>query len=67
MTVLTIKCAWCGKITGEKDGKGNSGETATICPECAKRETIRYKKSASDHVYLTRKGAEEIKKRMKKE
>ena len=32
-----IKCAWCGKIMGEKEVGEESQETAithTICPEC---------------------------------
>jgi hypothetical protein len=34
MTELIIVCAWCDTETGRKDGKGESGYTSTICPEC---------------------------------
>lgn len=43
MTILKIVCAWCGKITGTKDGKGQTGETSTICDECSERENERLK------------------------
>ncbi len=37
MTVLIVKCAWCGKYLGQKDGKGISGISHGICLECAKK------------------------------
>lgn len=27
-------CAWCRRYLGEIDGKGQSGTTHSICPEC---------------------------------
>jgi len=35
MTILIVKCAWCGKIKGIKDGKGVSGISHGICKHCA--------------------------------
>ena len=32
--MLVIICAWCKKTIGEKDGKGATGFTHSICPEC---------------------------------
>jgi len=40
LTKLTIKCAWCGKHLGVKDGKGVSGVSHGICKECADKLTI---------------------------
>ncbi len=37
-TELSIVCAWCKKPMGTKDGKGVSGTTSAICPDCAKKE-----------------------------
>lgn len=34
-TVLKLICMLCGKEVGEKDGEGQSGNTSTVCPECA--------------------------------
>ena len=34
-TELTVVCAWCGKVIGEKNGNGQSGTTHGICPECS--------------------------------
>ncbi len=34
MTILEIKCGWCQKPMGEKDGKGQEGETTGICDDC---------------------------------
>ena len=36
-TVLVIRCAWCGKVQGTKDGEGQTGETSTICAECERK------------------------------
>ena len=33
-TVLAVKCAWCLKNTGEKDGKGISGVSHGMCVAC---------------------------------
>ena len=33
-TILRIRCAWCGKDMGEKDGKGAEGVTDGICDNC---------------------------------
>ena len=35
--VLMIRCAWCGKDLGTKDGHGIEGETSGICEDCARR------------------------------
>lgn len=35
--VLMIRCAWCGKDLGTKDGHGVEGETSGICEDCARR------------------------------
>ena len=37
-TTLTIVCSWCKKPMGTKPGQGVSGETSTICPDCARKE-----------------------------
>ncbi len=37
MTVLTIRCAWCGEILGEKDGQGVEGVSNGICDSCLVR------------------------------
>ena len=34
MTTLIVRCAWCGKDTGTKDGKGTEGHTDGICKPC---------------------------------
>jgi len=34
--MLEIRCSWCGKHLGWKDGKGQSGITNTICETCKK-------------------------------
>ena len=31
---MKIKCAWCGKDMGEKDGKGVRGVSHGICRDC---------------------------------
>jgi hypothetical protein len=56
---------------GEKDGKGVSGDSSTICPECLARENVLVIKydpqdSSAGRLYLTRKGKDEIKRRMRK-
>ena len=33
-TVLTMKCGWCKKPLGTKDGKGISGTSDGMCQEC---------------------------------
>ena len=33
-TTLHVVCAWCHKPMGEVDGKGISGVSHGICPEC---------------------------------
>ena len=33
-TVLLVKCAWCQKPMGEKDGKGVSGVSHGMCEAC---------------------------------
>jgi hypothetical protein len=37
-TIIKIECVYCGKDMGEKDGKGVSGVSHAICPECFQRE-----------------------------
>jgi len=37
-TILKIECGYCGKDMGEKDGKGISGVSHSICPECFQKE-----------------------------
>ncbi len=34
---MTIRCAWCGKDLGTKDGQGVEGESSGICEDCARR------------------------------
>lgn len=34
-TTMQIECCCCRKITGTKDGRGQTGTTSTICPACA--------------------------------
>lgn len=41
-TVLQIKCMWCGVEMGEKDGKGQSGVTSSICPKCWAEKLPKY-------------------------
>lgn len=31
---MTIECAWCGCIVGEKDGRGVTGVTSGMCDGC---------------------------------
>lgn len=40
-TILKIRCGWCDKDMGEKDGKGQTGTTDGICPECYVKELMR--------------------------
>jgi hypothetical protein len=39
MTVIKIVCSWCGKDMGYKDGKGQTGTSHGICPDCAEKLT----------------------------
>jgi len=41
-TELTVVCAWCGKHLGVKDGKGESGVSHGICPECSTKELAKH-------------------------
>ncbi len=34
-TILTVECAWCKKVIGEKEDDGQTGITHGICPECS--------------------------------
>ena len=34
MTKITVKCGWCGKELGEKDGQGVEGDNHGICDDC---------------------------------
>jgi len=36
-TKLKIICAWCGKDMGEKDGRGQTGVTSSMCEQCWER------------------------------
>ena len=36
-SILRIVCAWCGESMGEKDGKGVSGISHSICEKCSKK------------------------------
>ena len=36
-TVMEIRCVYCDKYMGEKDGKGVKGVTTGICEECWKK------------------------------
>jgi hypothetical protein len=39
---MKVVCSWCGRDTGEKDGKGIEGVSHGICGECvAKLEARR--------------------------
>ena len=40
-TIIKIKCAWCQKDMGTKDGKGVSGISHSMCPECLKKEMAK--------------------------
>jgi len=37
-TTMQKVCAWCGKDMGTIDGKGQTGTTHGICPECKEIE-----------------------------
>ncbi len=37
-TVMKVVCAWCGADMGTKNGKGQTGTTHSICPECVDKE-----------------------------
>jgi hypothetical protein len=45
MTVIIMKCSWCGKYLGQKDGKGISGVSHVICKECFKKVYPKVTKS----------------------
>jgi hypothetical protein len=43
MTTIQVRCAWCGKTMGSKDGDGQTGVSSHgICPDC--RETVSKEK-----------------------
>ena len=44
-TVMKVRCGWCGRDMGEKEGYGTKGETTTICPECYKKEMNKTKET----------------------
>jgi hypothetical protein len=35
-TKIIVVCATCNKVYGEKDGKGKTGISHGLCPECYK-------------------------------
>ena len=37
--MLEIRCGWCSKPMGVKDGKGVTGITHSICDSCLELET----------------------------
>ena len=43
-TRMQVVCAWCGKDMGEKDGKGQTGTTHSICPKCKEKEIAKIRK-----------------------
>ena len=38
---IKVICAWCGKPTGEKDGKGIEGISHGLCTECLAKLRIK--------------------------
>ncbi len=38
MPRIIVWCAWCGKYLRSIDGKGQSGDSHGMCPECYKEE-----------------------------
>jgi hypothetical protein len=36
MATIIIVCCYCGKVIGEKDGKGQEGISHGICEACTK-------------------------------
>ena len=41
---IIVKCAWCGKDIGAKDGEGVSGISHGICEECLEKELSKLDK-----------------------
>jgi len=37
-TIIKIKCSYCGKDMGEKDGEGVSGVSHSVCDKCFQAE-----------------------------
>ncbi len=48
-TVLKIRCEWCGKSMGEKDGKGATGTTGSICPVCRVKKLMKHAAATGDN------------------
>lgn len=40
-TVLEIKCAWCGKDMGSKDGQCVTGVSHSMCEDCESMERLK--------------------------
>lgn len=38
LTSMPLRCAWCEKPMGTKEGNGAIGESATICPDCYEKQ-----------------------------
>ena len=38
---IKVVCAWCGKATGEVNGKGVEGISHGLCPECLAKLKIK--------------------------
>ncbi len=36
---MKIRCAWCGKDMGEKDGEGVEGVSHSVCEDCYEKLT----------------------------
>jgi hypothetical protein len=43
-TTLFIKCSWCQKDLGEKEGQGVSGTSHGICSACFDKEIAKLEK-----------------------
>lgn len=39
---MIIRCAWCGRMLGEKEPRGDRRVSHTICAECERREFGEY-------------------------
>jgi len=50
-TVMQVKCAWCQKDLGEKDGKGVSGVSHGMCEACYDKLTADMDIAASMRDY----------------
>ena len=49
-TLITVKCAWCGKDMGTKEGHGVTGISHGICDKCLEDMGIKdEKKSMEKH------------------